>query len=164
MPQFRELFREPRRGRQKPSPSCSFRWPSPFRPSRVPWLPPPRLRPGAAVSPPRTGARGVAEPAVTTRGNAPGDRPGHRGVVIPPAPPPPFLPERVAQILSGARDLPERDTAQVSFLHPVSREEQPGLRGLRSDLPIGDGVLSAFERGLCLSEARPGRGDPGRSE
>lgn len=27
-----------------------------------------------------------------------------------PRPPPPFLPERVAQILSGARDLPERDT------------------------------------------------------
>lgn len=52
----------------------------------------------------------MAEPAVTTRGNAPGDRPGHRGVAIPPAPPPPFLPERVAQILSGARDLPERDT------------------------------------------------------
>lgn len=44
---------------------------------------------------------------MTTRGNAPGDRPGHRGVAIPP---PPFLPERVAQILSGARDLPERDT------------------------------------------------------
>lgn len=47
------------------------------------------------------------------RGRASGDHEGkcargpagHRGVVIPP-----FLPERVAQILSGARDLPERDT------------------------------------------------------
>lgn len=163
MPQFRELFREPRRGPQKPSPPCSFRWPSPLRPSRVPGLPPPRLRPGAAVSPPRTGARGVAEPAVTTRGNAPGDRPGHRGVVIPPAPPP------VPAGAGGADPVrspgsPRARHAAAATCFRVSREEQPGLRGLRSDLPIGDGVLSAFERGLCLSEARPGRGDPGRSE
>lgn len=101
----------------------------------------------------------MAEPAVTTRGNAPGDRPGHRGVVIPPVP-----------AGAGGADpvrspgSPRARPAAAATCFRVSREEQPGLRGLRIDLPIGDGVLSAFERGLCLSEARPGRGDPGRSE
>lgn len=81
-----------------------------------------------------------------------------------PSPPPPVPAGAGGADPVRSPGSPRARHAAAATCFRVSREEQPGLRGLRSDLPIGDGVLSAFERGLCLSEARPGRGDPGRSE